>query len=463
MQNFWDYSVWGFVNLMAFLLLSLLLANLLKKSIKPLRRSLIPTSVLGGLILLVVSIVYNNIYGISLFNAPIFNGSGQATLEVLTYHCLALGFIASTLRSSDSKLTKQRSIEIFDSGITTVSTYLIQGILGLLITIAAAMLIEGFFPAAGTLLPFGYGQGTGQALNYGGIYEMDFGFTGGKSFGLTIAAMGFLSAALGGVIYLNRMKRQGKYEFTDEEIVEAINNEEIQNPDEVPMNGSIDKMSIQLAIIFGCYLLSYILIYVLANLIPGFRSVLYGFNFLIGVLMAILVKKVLQILKANGIVNKQYINPFLMTRITGFCFDLMIVAGVAAIQMEFLSGTWPVVVILGLVGFIATYVYVNFVCKKIFPQYRDEQFLVMYGMLTGTASTGMVLLREVDPEYKGPCADNLVLQQVPAMIFGFPIMFLALLAPKKPLLTVAILIVFWAVLQLILFRGFIFKKGKKSK
>lgn len=462
MQNFWDYSVWGFVNLMAFLLLSLLLANLLKKSIKVLRRSLIPTSVLGGLILLVVSIIYNNIYGISLFNAPIFNGKGQETLEVLTYHCLALGFIASTLRSENTKLTKERSVEIFDSGITTVSTYLIQGILGILITVVAAMLIDGFFPAAGTLLPFGYGQGTGQALNYGGIYEMDFGFEGGKSFGLTIAAMGFLSAALGGVFYLNRMKRQGKYEFTDEEIVEAINNEEIQNPDEVPMNGSIDKMSIQLAIIFGCYLLAYILIYILANLIPGFRAVLYGFNFLIGVLMAILVKKVLRFMMAKGIVNKQYINPFLMTRITGFCFDLMIVAGVAAIQMEFLAGTWPVVIILGVVGMVATYLYVNFICKKIFPQYRDEQFLVMYGMLTGTASTGMVLLREVDPEYKGPCADNLVLQQVPAMIFGFPIMFLALLAPKKPLLTVAILVVFWAVLQLILFRRTFFGKGKSK-
>ena len=38
-----------------------------------------------------------------------------------------------------------------------------------------------FFVAAGILLPFGYGQGTGQALNYGGIFENDFGFVGGKT------------------------------------------------------------------------------------------------------------------------------------------------------------------------------------------------------------------------------------------------------------------------------------------
>lgn len=38
----------------------------------------------------------------------------------------------------------------------------------------AAKIMTDFFPAAGVLLPFGYGQGTGQALNYGNIYEMDY-------------------------------------------------------------------------------------------------------------------------------------------------------------------------------------------------------------------------------------------------------------------------------------------------
>lgn len=459
MTNFWDSNVWGFVNLMGVLLVSLLAANLLKKSVKLLRRSLIPTSVLGGLILLIISVIYSSVTGDNFFKTEFFGGeAGAGVLEVITYHCLALGFIASTLRSTEGHLTKERSVEIFDTGVTTVSGYLVQGILGLIITIIAAMLISGFFPAAGILLPFGYGQGTGQALNYGGIYEYDYGFAGGKSFGLTIAAMGFLAAAIGGVIYLNLMKKKGKYHFTDAEIVEAINNEDIQQPDEVPMNGSIDKMSIQIAIIFGCYMLSFFVIRLLSSAVPGFRSVLYGFNFLIGVLIAMLCKKVLGALKKRGIVKKQYINPFLMTRITGFCFDLMIVAGVAAIQMEFLKGSWAVLLIVGVVGAVATFLYVNMVCRTKFPQYRDEQFLVMYGMLTGTASTGMILLREVDPEYKGPCADNLVLQQVPAMIFGFPMMLLATFAPKKPFLTLIILIVFFTVMQVILYRKNIFKK-----
>ena len=79
----------------------------------------------------------------------------------------------------------------------------IQAVFGFGITIIASLLVSNFFSAAGLLLPFGYGQGTGQALNYGNIYETQFGFSGGKSFGLTVAAFGFISAATGGVIHLN--------------------------------------------------------------------------------------------------------------------------------------------------------------------------------------------------------------------------------------------------------------------
>ena len=59
MEAFWDYSVWGFFNIFAILLFSLLVANALKKQIPFLEASLIPTSVLAGILLLVFSMVYD--------------------------------------------------------------------------------------------------------------------------------------------------------------------------------------------------------------------------------------------------------------------------------------------------------------------------------------------------------------------------------------------------------------------
>lgn len=460
--NFWDSEVWGFISLISVLLISLLVANLLKKSIKFLRVSLIPTSVLGGVLLLILSVIYQNVTGDLLFNTNFFGGNGMATMEVITYHCLALGFIATTFRSKRRKKGMRRAVEVFNTGVTTVATYLLQGVIGMGITMIAALFIKDFFEAAGILLPFGYGQGTGQALNYGNIYEMDHGFVGGRSFGLTVAALGFMSAAIGGVIHLNILKRKGKIVVVDaEEGAESMSAEQIQGPDEIPMNGSIDKMTVQIAIIMAVYMLAFGAIALISLLLPGFKSVLYGFNFLLGVLMATVLKWVLDMLRRIGWVKKEYVNPFLMNRMGGFFFDLMIVAGIAAIRLEYIIQYWHILLILGVVGALITYWYNHFVARKLFPRYAEQQFMAMYGMLTGTASTGMILLREIDPEYKTPVADNMVYQNLPAIVFGFPMMILATLAPTKPKTTLAILVAFFVVMNLILFRSKLFRRRRK--
>ena len=460
MSNFWDFNIWSFVMLMGALLGSLLVGNIVKKSIPFLRNSLVPTSVLAGGVLLVVAAVYKAITGEVMFDTAAFGGRGTEMLEIVTYHTLALGFIASSFKTNGGKLTKKRSAEIFNTGVTTVSTYLIQAIIGMGITMIAALILKDFFAAAGVLLPFGYGQGTGQALNYGNIYETDFGFVGGKSFGLTIAAMGFLSAAIGGVIHLNIMKKRGKLVISKRSDG-SLHTDEIDSDSEIPMQESIDKLTVQMALIVVAYLAAYLIMFGLGKLLPGMRSVVYGFNFLLGVLTATLIKVLLNFMYAKKIVKKKYTNNFLMTRVSNFFFDIMVVAGIAAIRLDILENYWGIILILGVVGAVITYVYNRIVAKTLFGDYVEEQFLTMYGMLTGTASTGIILLREIDGDFKTPASDNLVYQNFPAIVFGFPMMFLATLAPVKPVMTLIIFIAFFLVMNVILFRSKIFKKRKK--
>ena len=459
MINFWESSAWGGFHLVAVLLGSLLLGNMLKRSIRLLRVSLIPTSVLGGGILIIVAGIYKAITGDIMFDTAFFGGNGTASLELITYHALALGFIASTFKPSQGKLTKKRTEEIFNTGVTTVATYLLQGIFGLAITMIAALFIKDFFQGAGILLPFGYGQGTGQALNYGGIFEADFGFNGGRSFGLTIAAMGFLSASIGGVIHLNILRKKGLILSGDAKAKNLVS-EHIQGDDEIPMQESMDKMTVQIALIAVSYGLAFGLMSFFGKLLPGMKSVIFGFNFLLGVLAATIVKMVINFLHKKNIIHREYINSFLMTRASNFAFDIMVVAGVAAIRLSVLESYWGIMLILGVVGLIVTYIYNYIVSKVLFKEYSREQFLMMFGMLTGTASTGTILLRELDGEFKTPAADNMVYQNFPAIVFGFPLMLLATMAPVKPMLTTLILLGFFAVMNVILFRSKIFRKRK---
>ena len=460
MNNFWDYSVWAWVLVMSVLFGSLLAGNVLKKSIPLLNRSLIPTSVLGGAILLIVAGIFRMVTGEVMFDTKFFDYSGTAKLEAITYHTLALGFIASAFKTGGGKLNKKRTSEILNTGVTTVATYLLQAIIGFGITLVVAQIIAGFFPAAGVLLPFGYGQGTGQAMNYGNIYEMDYGFDGGKSFGLVIAALGFLSAAIGGVIHLNIMRRRGKLVLSTR-CDGSLHTDEIDSDSEIPMQESIDKLTVQIALILVAYFAAFMLMFILGSLLPGMRSVIYGFNFLLGVLSATLIKSLLNVLYRTGIVKKKYTNNFLMTRASNFFFDIMVVAGVAAIRLDILESYWGIILILGVAGAVVTYVYNRIVAKALFPDYVEEQFLTMYGMLTGTASTGIILLREIDGDFRTPASDNMVYQNFPAIVLGFPMMFLATLAPQKPTLTIIIFVIFFLALNILLFRSKIFrKKGK---
>ena len=459
-MNFWDTSVWGGVNVFAMLFLALLAASLVKKSMKVLRESLIPTSVSAGFLLLGVSGVYMAFSGQSMFESNFMGGNGFDILETITYHTLALGFIASTFESSGDKGTKERKVEIFNTGVTTVSTYLVQAITGLGLTILISMIMTDIFPAAGMILPFGFGQGTGQAMNYGSIYETDYGFVGGKSFGLAIATFGFLVASFGGVIYLSYLKRKNNIVKKAYKTMKTASNRS-EKQDEIPLYESMDTLGVQIAFILGSYVITYGIISLLGLLLPGMKSILYGFNFLIGVLVATGVKKFVGVLEDKGYLKKHYFNDFIMIRLRNVFYDVMVVAGIAAIRISTMKGYLGVLLIICIVGAILTFAYNYFVSRILFKDYQDEQLVAMFGMLTGTASTGVVLLRELDPHFETPVSDNLIYQNFPAIIFGLPLMLIAAQAPENPVGTLFIAIAFFAVLNIILFRkqiAGIFKK-----
>lgn len=96
----------------------LLLANFLRRQVPFVKKTLIPTAVLGGFILLLLR---------STGLVPISTG----TLEMITYHGIALGFIALSMRipakSAEIGADKYTAPK---SGALIVSCYVVQGIMG---------------------------------------------------------------------------------------------------------------------------------------------------------------------------------------------------------------------------------------------------------------------------------------------------------------------------------------------
>ena len=308
----------------------------------------------------------------------------------------------------------------------------------------------------------GFGQGPGQANNVGSSYEA-LGFAGGRSFGLAVAAAGYLVACLVGVVILSILSRREKLRTVSEGEISQPSLDFFQSKDEIPISSSIDKLSVQLAMVLIVYLATFLAAWGLtsgiAALSPGLANTLnpliWGFNFIIGSALALLLRVLLEQGKKAGLIQRQYQNNFLLNRISGFFFDIMIVAGIASIDLADIRGLWLPFALMVLAGAALTWIHLRIVCRRAYPDYYYEGLISMYGMLTGTISSGVLLLREIDPNLETPAANNLITGSSFGILLGAPLLILVGLAPKSDLfcwLVVGLVVLYLAILYLLIFR-----------
>ena len=393
-------------------------------------------------------------------------------MQIVTYHALAVGFIASTLKFAvnDKRVPFMKSIQ---NGAITGGTYMLQAVLGIVVSILFFVIGGSLFYDAGVLLPLGFGQGPGNALTWDIIFSNmeGTGFTGQGSVGLTIASIGFLVASVVGVIYMNIFKRKGQIVRKEAVMERKVEDFELKN--EIEDSESVDKFSIQIAFVALCYGLAFAIMFFFAKLsdwtgIKLFNTVAWGFNFIWGVITANLVKVVIKFFRKHKVMKRKYINNYQMDRISGFAFDLMIIAGVAAIDIEKVGNYIWFIIAVAAVGTIATIIYVRIMTKLCFKDYQHEAFLVNFGTLTGTASNGMIFLREIDPEFSTPMSSIFIVSQLPAMIFVAPLLLLLNFSASSPVncyIAVGIfflLFVIYTVFLILSAKG-VFKRKSKAE
>ena len=447
-----DYSaantgLWNIIIQLGLISGALLIAFFLRR-IPFIRKSLLPVSVMAGFILLIIK--YTRLITID-----------NNTMEILVYHGIALGFIAMSLRVPPEKVKGAEKLTSLRSGAIIVSSYLVQGIVGLLITLLLAYtFMPELFKASGLLLPMGFGQGPGQANNVGSTYE-SLGFTGGRSFGLAVAAGGYIVACVVGVIILNILSQRGKLGKGGKGNNDSPSVDFFQEKDEIAVSDSIDKLSVQIALVIVVYLFTFLASWGITSLISAIsegvaktvNSLIWGFNFIIGAALAMLVREILKKLRKSGLVKKQYQNNYLLNRISGFFFDIMIVAGIASINIEDIKGLWLPYVLFVVLGAAVTWFHLAIVCKKVYRGYYYEGLMSMYGMMTGTISSGVILLREIDPDLATPAANNLVTGSSFGIVLGIPVLALVSLAPQSDIkcwITVLLAALYYVALMLVI-------------
>ncbi|PKL06320.1 MAG: sodium:glutamate symporter [Spirochaetae bacterium HGW-Spirochaetae-9] len=395
---------------------ALILATFIRSKVRFFQKYLIPNALTAGFILLPV---YNFVLPSIGYK---MNGLGD-----LVYHLLNFSFIAMSLRSSPPKVKGHKGGSVLGMSTGILMGYASQALLGLGLTL---LFIPSVHHAFGLHLPLGFALGPGQAYAIGKGWEA-MGFEGGASVGLTFAAIGYLWACFGGVVLINMGIRKG---WISAEMLKFMKDKTLltgimAKNEQKPVGGrlttdseAIDSFSFHVAAVCVVYFLSFLLLKGLTILL-GFAGKtgaelaanFWGINFIFSALSAIVVRRIIDLLKVGYVLDDDT-----LTRVSGFSVDFMVAGALAAISLVFVGKYWLPIVIMSTICGLMVSITVPWVSSRMFHDYKFERMLMLYGVSTGTLSTGLALLRVMDPEFKSKVSSDYMLSAGLTFILAIP-------------------------------------------
>lgn len=412
-----SYQWSAFINL-GIISVGLLLATIIRTKVNFFQRFLIPNSLLAGFLLLPL---YNFVF-------PHF-GLTTVDLGEMAYHLLSLSFVALSLKALPRK--KPGKGRIFGTTLSVLFQFGVQGFIGLILTFVFIKTIRpDLFHSFGYLLPLGFAQGPGQAYSIGESWR-SFGVEGAGSIGLTFAALGFILCSFGGIFIINMGIKK---KWIPEEQVTFLKEKDTRpgiHPKGTKLKpGSfltteteaIDTLTLNVALVLLGYFSAFLVLrgldYLLSFIGPtGERlaDTFWGLSFIFAALMGLLLR---QILKATD--NQHVVDNLTMNRLTGIFVDVMVASAIAAISIVVVANYWFPIIVTAVLGAVIVACTTLWYSSRVFHDHRFLRTLLVFGVSTGTLSTGLALLRVVDPEFETPVATDYTYASAITFIFAMP-------------------------------------------
>ncbi|UCB44817.1 MAG: hypothetical protein JSV25_11440, partial [Spirochaetota bacterium] len=250
--------------------------------------------------------------------------------------------------------------------------------------------------------------------------------------GLTFGAIGFLWACFVGVPFLNWGIKKGYLKGIEKRMLEnrgflGLGAEKPHTGRGTTHQDVIASGTFHLAFIGFIYLIDFFfikfLVWILGNVggefATQFGNILWAYHAFFATLFALLAGKLLDRFNCHHILDNNT-----LTSIGASSVDFLVAAAIMAIELAFIVQYIAPILIICVIGGVLVMVMVIFLARRSFHDYFFERVISIFGLLTGTVSTGLALLRVIDPEYKTPAASDLVLGSGFSLFIGFPLLFL---------------------------------------
>lgn len=371
---------------------------------------LLPSCLIGGTL------------GCIFLNLKMFDLS-FSLFENFAYHFLNIAFISVGLTRHEHHSTDQnRKKQILRGSLWMALmkgiTWPLQAIIGLSCVLLLGVFGKDLFSTFGLLLPIGFNEGPGQALSIGKVYA-EFGFQNAVTVGLTFAVVGYIFCFFVGMPLVKRGLSKGAMQYGKKSLPEDFSKGILPESDNSVSAGTltfhsenIDNLSFQLGLVGVIYVITYFLCDSIVQMLPPQTGkILWGFFFAIGMVLATLFRFLMTRAGVGHVID-----PGIQRRITGFGIDIMITATLMAIQLGIVWKFIVPILIISIPSGLITLCSILYFGKRMNIM-SMEHTIVTYGMYTGQMSTGLLLLRMVDPEFKSPML--LELGAYPFLVFPF--------------------------------------------
>lgn len=380
-----ELSLWDVVTDLAILGALMLVGQFLRAKVKIFQKSLLPASLIGGFIGLLL--------GPSVLDILPFSDQLSAYAGIL----IAVVFAATPI--GDERITKDELKSVGGFFYQNTGIAILQYALGM--TLALGLLAQiwpGLHDGFGLVLATGFYGGHGTAAAVGDMY-MDYGYPEFFDLANVSATVGLVGGILIGMVLINwgTRKKYTNYvddpeDLPDELLTGLIPEEKQKNGSKITIaNISLDPFVFHLSIV----LVATILGKVASDIIASYIDWLQIPVFVLALAFGYVVQAVL-----NGIGWDEYVDRHTVQRISGSSTDLLVVAAVSALRLDVVvTYLWPLTITF-VIGLILNILWFLYVSKYASSYDWFERGIMNYGRSNGVVASGVLLNRVVDPDQK---------------------------------------------------------------
>lgn len=270
----------------------------------------------------------------------------------------------------------------------------------LLLTALVFTPLFGTNPLFGTTVEQGWAGGHGTASGMLAVFQ-ELGWAEGQSIAVTNATVGLLAGIFGGVILINIAARKGwaahlgkadgklGIQNTEAELYHTEESKPIDT--KLAVSGKvIDNFAFHAAILLVAVFLGWVATWALKTYLNFSVSWFVTAMFAGGLLQLVL----------NRTKWGDAVDPKVYSRIQGISLDFLVAGAVATLNLKTIADNIVPIAITSVAVLAFMVIYSLIYARGIFGTDWFENSMMTYGMYTGVAATGMLLLKVCDPESK---------------------------------------------------------------